>query len=89
MAVCNPNTVLAAGKDFQRCSKKELLICIAQLLCNISAGGGTGGGGLAGVGSPEGVTTANPGTTYLDTASGSFYAKQTGSGNTGWLQLIV
>ncbi len=46
------------------------------------------GGGLAGAGSPEGVTTADPGQTYLDTSNGFFYAKQSGTGNTGWLLLI-
>lgn len=49
----------------------------------------TGGGGTtSGTGSPEGVITAPEGTTYLDRSTGNFWAKQTGSGNTGWLQLI-
>ncbi len=51
--------------------------------------GGGGGGGLAGGGSPEGAVTAEPGHTYLDTATGAFYAKKTGSGNSGWLPLVV
>lgn len=58
-----------------------------QAIRGISAGG-SGGGGEAGVGSPEGVVTADPGTTYYDTASGDFYVKETGAGNTGWVLLI-
>ncbi|SRR6266542_3304801 len=48
-----------------------------------------GGGGLAGAGSPEDVTTASPGTTYLDTSTNSFWVKSSGVGNTGWVQLIA
>lgn len=53
-----------------------------------STGGGTGSAGLYGTGSPEGVKTADPGTTYLDTDTGDFWVKKTGTGNTGWLELI-
>lgn len=51
--------------------------------------GGGGGGGLAGVGSPEGVVAANPGRTYLDTSTNSFWAKNSGAGTTGWIELII
>ena len=51
--------------------------------------GGSGSGGLSGVGSPEGVVTASPGTTYLDTSTNGFWVKNTGNGNTGWFQLIA
>lgn len=44
---------------------------------------------LSGTGSPEGVETANPGSTYLDASNGFFYVKQTGVGNTGWLALVT
>lgn len=54
----------------------------------VTGGGGSGGTGLSGSGTPQAVVTAAVGTTYLDTASGDFWVKQTGSGNTGWLQLI-
>lgn len=37
----------------------------------------------AGAGSPEGVVSAGPGSLYLRT-DGTFYVKQSGSGNTGW-----
>ena len=43
---------------------------------------------LSGVGSPEGVVTANPKRQYMDTtgATGSIlYIKQTGTNNTGWV----
>lgn len=45
---------------------------------------------IDGTGSPEGVVTAQPRKTYLDTAAAAgsnFYVKKTGSGNTGW-QLV-
>ncbi len=51
--------------------------------------GATGGGGLAGTGSPEGSVTADPGQTYLDTTANSLWIKKTGTGNTGWIQLIA
>lgn len=53
--------------------------------------GAPGGSGEAGSGSPEGVVTAPPGTTYTDTdgpPNNAFWAKVTGVGNTGWVQLI-
>lgn len=54
-----------------------------------SSGGGGGGGGSVGVGSPEGVVTADPGTDYLDSTSNAYWYKKTGSGNTGWVNLIA
>lgn len=44
--------------------------------------------GSVGSGSPEGVVTANPGTSYLDGDTDSLWYKKTGTGNTGWVQLI-
>lgn len=42
-----------------------------------------------GTGSPEGVVTASPGQPYLDTNEpGGFWVKKTGTGNTGWRQLL-
>lgn len=44
------------------------------------------GGNFSGAGSPEGVVTAAPGATYVDTnAPGTLYLKRTGTGNTGWV----
>ena len=45
----------------------------------------SGGGGAAGAGSPEGVVTASPGQTYLNTTDESVWWKKTGTGNTGWI----
>lgn len=42
---------------------------------------------LSGVGSPEGVVTASPGTLYLNASGGvstTLYVKTSGTGNTGW-----
>jgi len=61
----------------------------------IDGGGGGGGGtgtgqaGMTGIGSPEGVKTATPGTIYLDTATNSFYVKGSGAGNTGWVPIVT
>ena len=45
----------------------------------------------SGTGSPEGVVSGSPGKTYLDVTSDppSLWAKYTGTGNTGWRQLIA
>ena len=45
---------------------------------------------ISGTGSPEGVVTAEPFKSYLDTAAAAgsnFYVKKTGGGSTGW-QLV-
>lgn len=44
MATCSAQDLLTAGKCFDCLTKKELQIVIAQLLCEIVEGGGTGGG---------------------------------------------
>lgn len=56
-----------------------------------SGGGGTGTGqsGMVGVVDPEGVATATPGTSYLNTATNQFWIKHSGSGNTGWNPALV
>lgn len=78
------NSAISAGYDaLSDRLLREALLVAAQ------SGGGGGGGGLSGIGSPEGVQTANPGTTYTQTDTGSFWTKLTGAGNTGWLELIV
>lgn len=51
--------------------------------------GAPGGSGESGVGSPEGVVSAPPGTTYLDTSSNSFWVKASGVGNTGWVAIVT
>ena len=72
----------------------DAIWAIEQKILGALIDGGTGGGGgtggtFSGVGSPEGVVTANPGSVYTDTSTGGFWNKLTGSGNTGWQQLVV
>lgn len=56
----------------------------------IAGGGGGTTTTLNGTGSPEGAITGSPGWTYLQTDTGSFWVKKTGTAtNTGWLELIV
>jgi hypothetical protein len=50
--------------------------------------GSSSSSGLQGIGSPEGVVTAEPGQTYWDSTGDIFWVKDTGSGNTGWYQLV-
>ena len=75
-------TATAATENYPALSDRELYEAI---LVAIQAGGG---GGLSGSGTPQGVLSASPGATYLDTSTGNCWAKQTGTGNTGWLELI-
>jgi len=52
------------------------------------AGAGVGPSVSTGIGSPEGVVTADPGSIYFDIAipdSPVQYVKGSGSGNTGWV----
>lgn len=51
---------------------------------------GTGSGVTIapGVVNPEGVVVASPGATYRNTANDTFWSKDTGTGNTGCIQLI-
>lgn len=46
MAACNPSQLIADAACFQCLSNKELKAVIAQLLCNINAGGGGSSGDL-------------------------------------------
>lgn len=62
MATCDVNTLLEDGKEFQRCSDRDLSVCEAQLLCDINTGGGGGGGGggaQGGVVDPNGVVSGD------------------------------
>lgn len=61
----------------------------AKILNAIGGGGGTGGAGIVGSGSPQGVVTSPPGTSYFDSSTNSFWYKRTGTGNTGWVELIA
>lgn len=86
---CDINTLLASAcsNGFSCLDDRSLKIAVLQLLCNQSTS--TACCGLIDSGSPEGVKTANPGVTYFDTSINSFWIKKTGTGNTGWLQLIA
>jgi len=55
------------------------------------AGGGSGGGaaGKYGTGSPEGVVTAPPGTTYARTDTGGLWTKNSGTGSSGWVEIVA
>lgn len=68
-------------------TEKQIQAAILYVECTSSGGGGTGVG-LAGIGSPQSVVTANPGSTYIDTSTDNFWVKTTGTGNTGWTELI-
>lgn len=50
----------------------------------VSGGGGT----LTGVVNPENVTTAPAGTIYWNSINQTLWEKNSGSGNSGWIQLI-
>lgn len=48
-----------------------------------------GASSLSGAGSPENVVAAPPGATYVNTANGDLWVKQTGTGNTGWVLVVA
>ena len=54
-----------------------------------SDGTGTDRGIFIGSGSPEGVTTARPGSLFKDTETANLYTKTWGSGSTGWVLMHV
>jgi hypothetical protein len=69
-------------------TQRVLEVKILNRLNAMSGGGGTGSAGSTGVGSPEGVVTAGAGSAYWDTAAKSWWVKDSGSGNTGWFQVV-
>ena len=87
MASCNINTLLTDANTNRFATADESLqrALILQLLCNMSV---NGAGSLSGAGSPEGSKTANVGATYWDTAGKILWVKDSGTGNTGWYQLV-
>lgn len=42
---------------------------------------------ISGTGSPEGAISANPSSVFHDRTAGNIWLKQTGTGNTGWVQV--
>lgn len=91
MAVCSLETLLedACENGFACLPENTQRAILIQLLCDIAAGGGIVGGGATVIsGSPEGVTTGDPGDFAWDTTNKILYIKDTGTGtNTGWVQL--
>lgn len=63
-----------------------------KLAYNISqASGGSGAGAIVGTGSPEGVETGDPGTSYFDITDPDHpiqWVKTTGTGDTGWILFV-
>lgn len=92
MATCSPQDLISRASCFVCLPSGVLDIIEVQLLCEILAAGtgvpGATGGLFVGVGSPEGVVTAPPGSIYTQlTAGGAFVAqwtKLTGTGSVGW-----
>ena len=72
-------------------TQRVLEVKILNRLNAMGTGGGTGGSGVTGTGSPEGVVTATAGTLYTDTTTPGaaiVWIKTSGSGNTGWERVI-
>lgn len=62
---------------------------LKRIAGNTSGGGGGGGGsGLVGTVDPNGNVSADPGTTYANSANATFWVKYSGSGNTNWQQFV-
>ena len=93
---CDATTLINAAKCYMGIPPPVRDAVEISLLCqwvNAVAGGGTvpsgsTGGVFSGIGSPEGVVTAPVGSVYLQSDGGSFWAKESGTGNTGWVELI-
>ncbi len=92
MASCDVGQLLEDGRCFCPVTVDPSEIVELQLLCEIKAastgGGGGGGTGMVGVVDPEGVVTADPGTSYSNRVLKTFWYKETGTGNTGWQQYV-
>ena len=84
-------TTLASEANCLMCVLSPGMVpyAIIQAIRGISTGGGggTGGAGVQGVGSPEGVVTATVATMYRDTSTDALWWKNSGAGNTGWVQI--
>ena len=89
MAAVDANTLLDDTKCYACFGMSVADLLKLGLLGRIYSSGAAGGN-LYGFGSPEGVITANTGAGYFDLTNGleGFWMKKSGSGNTGWHQLI-
>lgn len=73
--------------DTQRRIEMKILGAILDTAPGSGATDYATGGNFSGVGSPEGAVIASPGATYIDTATGNLWTKNSGTGtNTGWAQ---
>lgn len=75
----------AAAGGYYGLEDRSLKMAILYMLC---IGGAGGAGGAVGSVNPEGVVTANPGSTYYNTANSTFWVKSSGTENTGWTELL-
>lgn len=93
MSTCNVNTLLSDGKAFATLDARQQQVAIAQLLCDISAAGGSPGGGgetkiIPDGTDPNGTETALEGIRY--DSLGNFWAKTNDVSNaTGWERFIT
>lgn len=77
-------------KDSVRRIEMKILGAIADIDISGGAVDYATGGNFSGSGSPEGAVTASIGAVYIDTATGSFWQKRSGTAtNTGWIQQIA
>lgn len=82
-------TFFSEGHDSRRA---DTLWKIEQKILGALNDGAGGGTSSSGIGSPEGVVTANVGSFYIDLTSLSapgVWVKTSGTGNTGWSELIA
>lgn len=87
MAECNVQDLLDDASCFAALPPAILQVLQAQLLCNIATDGVLSAATI-GTGSPEGVVTAGPGRLYWKSdAPKSLWIKETGTGNTGWVEI--
>lgn len=85
----SPQQLIDASNAFQLIADRRMAEQVIVYLLNTLAISGVAGGGQSGTGSPQGVVTAPPGTTYYDTAAQAFWVKGSGTGNTGWVELLA
>lgn len=86
---CEPNDLINLARCFSCLTLPQLLEVQTYLLCTMSESGAfTGGTGSVGTSDPEGSVTANTGSIYYNSNNATLWVKQSGSGNTGWVQLI-
>ena len=87
---CTADSLATAAQCYMGMSPIQQNAVIIYLLCQLNAAiPGSSGGNFSGTGSPEGVVTAPVSSTYLQIDTGSFWMKRTGTGNTGWIEIVA